>query len=549
MPAVTVSDKTFVREVLSAAIPVIVEFSAPQTPHTALDELASSFAGSVNIVKVDVNRYPTLRDEYGVRGLPTFVLFKHGKQLARRLGGRLSKHELQEWIDGALILALATRKTSIARRASDFRLASGMHVVVVPDHRAPVVTHMVCYKAGTADEPTGLSGVAHLVEHLTFKSLDKFAGGDFTRTLRRAGGVADAAIARDFTTYWLRVPREQLRFAMMSEADRMANFRVTDDEVARVREVVLEQRRAWIENEPGARLVEKMHAALYRAHPYGLPVIGLANETARLSRHEAERFHKLHYAPDNAVIVVVGDVTPEQVRELARETFGAIPNNPDNDKRARHREPLHISARRVTLDDPRCETTVFRRSYAVPGCGTASPDEIEALHVLVRILAGGTASVLYRRLVIDDKAATAVACSYSSNVLGSGQLEISAKVVGTNFGAVEGAIDAVLEDIRRSGVDSSDLGRAKTWLAANHIYHADDQISLAHRYAWAVSLGQTIAEADDRLAAIARVSSSDIKRVAKTYLVPRRSVTGCLSRQRDGKAAAHNGRTTAHRSF
>jgi zinc protease len=534
MPTATVSDKTFGREVLSAAIPVLVEFSAEHAPSSAaLDELSSELVGKLKVVRVDVGRHASLRKEYEVHGLPTLVLFKYGKPVSRVLGARLSNAELEEWIDGALILALATRKNSTARSASEFKLANGMHVVVIPDHRARVVTHMVWYKVGSADEPKGFSGLARLLEHLTFKSLNKVAGGPSSRI----GEGSNAILHRDATVFWQRVPRKHLKTVMEMEVDRMRKLRIDDDDVATEREVMLEQRRSSVEIDPRARLVEKMNAVLYRGHPYGLPAFGLPDEAVRLTRDDVLAFHRLHYAPNKAILVVSGDVTPEEVKQLAHKTYGRILANENAAQRARPKLPAQLAARRVRLDDPHSETLRFYRSYAVPAYGKAECGEAEALHVLTRILAGWTASRLYRKLVIADKVATSVLGDYLSNTTEAGELTLRVLAADAPLSAVEASVDGVLEDIRNNGVSQEELGCAKKFLVADHFYNSSDRLNLASRYGWATALGRTIKDVEDWPAAISRVSADDVRKVARAYLISRRSVTGLLSRKRAGKDA------------
>jgi hypothetical protein len=325
MSAVAVSDKSFGPEVLVATMPVLVEFTAGRAPaNAALSELAQDLGGKIKVARVDVQAYPTLREEYGVRGLPALILFKHGKPIARRVGSLSSKADLVEWIDGAFILALATRRAA-ARSATAFNLANGLQVVVIPDHRAPLVTQMVWYKAGSADEPKDCAGLARFVSHLSFRSLNRIAGGNYNKAIWRMGGLANGNVNSAGSVYWQRVPRDKLKLMMVMEADRMARLDLTDDDVAIERQVVLE-RRSSTETGPNARLVEMMNAA-HRTHR--LPTIDLASAIARLCREDALDFHKSHYGPNNAVLVVSGDVTAEGVKLLAEETFGRVPANAD----------------------------------------------------------------------------------------------------------------------------------------------------------------------------------------------------------------------------
>jgi len=252
-----------------------------------------------------------------------------------------------------LMLAFAQQTASADPRASEFKLSNGMDVVVIPDHRAPVVTHMVWYKVGAADEPKGVSGIAHFLEHLMFKSTDKIAVGDFSKIVSKLGGQDNAFTGQDVTAYHQRIAKEQLGTLMEMEADRMTHLRLTNDEVATERQVIIEERRSRIENNPGARLDEQMNATLYLSHPYGVPVIGWEHEMAKLSREDALRFYKRYYAPNNAILVVAGDVTVDEVKRLAEATYGKVPANPEVDGRTRPQEPPHIAARRLTLKDAR----------------------------------------------------------------------------------------------------------------------------------------------------------------------------------------------------
>ena len=269
-------------------------------------------------------------------------------------------------------------------RASEFKLANGMQVVVIPDHRAPVVTHMVWYKVGAADEPKGVSGIAHFLEHLMFKSTDKIAVGEFSKIISRLGGQDNAFTGQDVTSYLQRIAKEQLGTVMDMEADRMVNLRLTAEEVATERQVILEERRSRIDNNPTALLDEQMNAALYLSHPYGIPVIGWEHEMAKLSREDALRFYKRYYAPNNAILVVSGDVTPEEVKRLAEQTYGKVPANPDVDGRVRPQEPPQIAARRARAEGParrqRLVPPLLRRAelldrQAGRGRGARPPDE------------------------------------------------------------------------------------------------------------------------------------------------------------------------------
>jgi zinc protease len=428
-----------------------------------------------------------------------------------------------------LMLALAQKTASAEPRASQFTLSNGMQVVVIPDHRAPVVTHMVWYKVGAADEPKGVSGIAHFLEHLMFKSTDKIAVGDFSKIISKLGGQDNAFTGQDVTSYHQRIAKEQLKTLMEMEADRMVHLRLTDEEVATERQVIIEERRSRIDNNPGARLDEQMNAVLYLSHPYGIPVIGWAHEMAELSREDALRFYKRYYAPNNAILVVSGDVTPEEVKRLAEETYGKIPANPDVHTRVRPQEPPHIAARRVTLKDPRAGNASFHRYYVTPSYVTAKPGEAEALDLLMKILADGATSRLYRKLVVEDKLAATTGGDYSGYNLDTGAISLYAvSSTGTDLTGIEADVDAVLDDIRQNGVTELELERAKKSLTADYIYDSDNQANLARRYGWAAAIGRPVEAVEGWPAAIAKVTPADVKKVAAEYLDARRSVTGWL---------------------
>ncbi len=452
---------------------------------------------------------------------------------------------LEEWINAALILARANQTVSALPRAAEFKLANGMDVVVVPDHRAPIVTHMVWYRAGVADEPKGVSGIAQLLEHLTFKSLDKGAGG-LSKAIARCGGQNNAFTSRDMTVYFERVSKDQLETAMKIEASRMMNLHLTDDEVAIERQVVIEMRRSCFDSNPTMRLNEKMGAALYQVHPYGIPAVGCADEMAKLSRKDVMRFYKRYYAPNNAVLVVSGDVLPEEVARLAERTYGKLRPNPGVNGRERPQEPPHVVARRVTLEDARAGDPVFRRVYAVPSYAMAKPGEAEALDLLATILGAPATGRLNRKLVVETKLAAETGGCYSGTDVDAGTISIFARGRDGDLSAIEAGVDTVLEEIRNHGVTQLEFSRAKKVLLAKYIFESDCQENLAHRYGWAIAIGHSVDQVEGWPAAISKVTADDIKRVANEYLDARRSVTGWLLPESEHAAIDSARRGQAH---
>lgn len=426
-----------------------------------------------------------------------------------------------------LALTDLTERAEAATRAKTATLTNGMQIVVIEDHRAPVVTHMVWYKVGAADEPPGKSGIAHFLEHLMFKSTEKIASGEFSKIVSRMGGRDNAFTSQDVTAYFQNIARDRLPAVMQMEADRMVNLRLTEKEVVTERDVILEERRSRIENKPAAILDEQMSAALYQAHPYGIPVIGWQHEMAKLDRDDALDFYKQYYAPNNAILIVAGAVTFEEAKSLAESTYGKVPANHAVVRRQRPQEPPHRAARRVELKDPRAGNPMVYREYLTPSYITAKPGEAEALDLLMKVAAGGPTSRLYKRLVVTDKVASNARGYYNSYSKDSSTAVFSAVPVdGVSLDKVETAMNEVIDDIRRNGITQPELDRAKKLFLAEYVYSADSQSELAYRYGFALTVGQSIADVEEWPSRVERVTIDDVRQVAAKWLDIRRSVTG-----------------------
>jgi len=435
-------------------------------------------------------------------------------------------------IAGALLM-LATDPSLLqaqsSSRATEMKLANGMTIVVVSDTRAPVVTHMVWYRVGAADEPRGVSGIAHFLEHLMFKSTDKIKSGEFSKIVSRLGGNDNAFTSQDATAYFQRIAKDRLPEVMRMEADRMVNLKLAENEVLTERDVILEERRSRVENNPSAVLDEQMNAVLYYSHPYRLPVIGWEHEIAKLSRENALAFYKHHYAPNNALLVVSGDVTPEEVRRLAEETFGKLPANPAITQRVRPQDPEPRAPRRVEYKDPRAGKPTVQRYYIAPSYRTAEPGEAEALDLLMKIVARGSTSRLYKALVVEQKIASSAGGYYGGSGMDSGKIAVyGVPTDGNTLDGVEAAIDKVLAEVRDAGVTATELERAKKSYLADYVYESDNQMTLARRYGWSMIVGATLAEIEAWPERISKVTLDDVKKAAARHLDLRRSVTGRL---------------------
>src|SRR2546423_1969595 len=386
--------------------------------------------------------------------------------------------------------------TVTSERPAEFTLGNGLHVVVIPDHRTPVVTQMIWYKVGSADETPGKSGLAHFLEHLMFKGTAKHPVGEFSQTVLRIGGNENAFTSTDYTGYYQRVPREQLGKMMDFEADRMTGLILKDENVLPERDVVLEEFNMRVANNPEARLIEQIMAALYLNHPYGRPVIGWRQEIEKLDREDALAFYKRFYAPNNASLVIAGDIDANDVRPMVERAFGEIPAQPAIPaKRLRPQEPEPAASRTVTLSDPRVEQTSVRRYYLVPSAATAATGESPALDVLAQLMGGGSNSYLYRALVIDRPLAISAGAGYQGTALDPTQFMISASPKpGVEFSQIEQAIDSVISDVGQNPARAEDLERVKTQLIAEAIYAQDNQATLARWYGGALTTGFSIDE-------------------------------------------------------
>lgn len=413
---------------------------------------------------------------------------------------------------------------------ASFTLSNGLQVVVIPDHRTPVVTEMIWYKAGSADETPGKSGLAHFLEHLMFKGTEKHPIGEFSKTVFRVGGNENAFTSLDYTSYFQRVPREQLPTMMEFEADRMNGLILKDENVLPERDVVLEEYNMRVANSPNERLNEQIMTALYLNHPYGRPVIGWHQEIEKLGREDALAFYRRFYSPNNAIVVIAGDVELPEVRSLVERNFGPIPAQPAIPaQRVRPQEPEPAAPRTVTLSDPRVEQPVLNRFYLVPSATTVAPGESAALAVLAHLMGSGSNSYLYRALVADKPLAVSASAGYSSMSLDATQFSISAlPKTGVGFAKIEQVIDRVIADIVQNPIPPEDLERVKTQLIAGAIYAQDSQTALAHWYGGALSTGLSIKEIRSWPDRIRGVTDDQVRAAAQKWLDKKRSVTGYL---------------------
>lgn len=428
---------------------------------------------------------------------------------------------------------------STGPKVEHFSLANGMDVVVIPDRRAPVVTHMVWYRNGSADDPAGKSGIAHFLEHLMFKGTSKHPQGEFSEVVAELGGQENAFTSQDYTAYFQRVPKEHLAVLMEFEADRMSNLLLTDEVVAPERDVVLEERRMRTDSDPSSQLNEAVQAALFTHHPYGTPIIGWQHEIESLDRTDALNYYSRFYTPENAILIIAGDIEPEDVRALAQATYGRIAAHGAAPTRVRPQEPEPRVERLVTLADEKVEQPSHQRVYLVPSYATGKPSEAEALELLAHILGGGQTSLLYKTLVVDRKCAVMAGSYYMGTSLDQTRFWVYAvPAPGVSLPEMDDQICELITQFAREGVPDDDLARAKTRLIADAVYAQDSQASLARWYGAALTTGSTVTDVQDWPNRIDAVTAEQVRQAAAHWLAKKRSVAGFLLPKDDEPAEA-----------
>lgn len=437
------------------------------------------------------------------------------------------------WTAFAAILAcLPGLAAAQEDNVTTFELENGMQVVVVEDDRAPVVQHMIWYRAGSADEPKGSSGVAHFLEHLLFKATDKLEAGEFSATVARNGGRDNAFTSYDYTAYYQRVASDRLGLMMEMEADRMKNIRLTEENIKTERDVIIEERNQRTENNPGALFGEQLNAAQYLNHRYGVPIIGWMHEMQTLDMEDALGFYEIYYSPNNAILVVTGDVTPAEVRELAEKHYGAIPANPDLPERLRTQEPPQTAERRLIYRDARVAQPYVRRSYLAPERDPGDQETAAALVFLSEILGGGTTSFLADELQFKAQIATYSASFYRPVSLDDTTFNvIVVPREGVSLQEAEDAMDQALQKFFETGIDSEQLARIKFQIKADQIYARDDVDRIGNRYGQALTSGLTVEDVQAWPDVLQAVTEEDIMQAARDVLDRRASVTGWIMRE------------------
>lgn len=418
-----------------------------------------------------------------------------------------------------------------ADKVSTTKLSNGLEIVVIEDHRAPVVTQMVWYRIGAADEARGHSGIAHFLEHLMFQGTATMAAGEFSATVEENGGNDNAFTSWDYTAYFQRVAADRLPLMMRMEADRMRNLQLTEEDVTTEREVILEERGQRTDGEPGALFNEQLQAAQFLNHPYGTPIIGWRAEIEGLTRQDALEFYKANYAPNNAILVVAGDVQPDAVFKMAAEAYGPVAPSDLIRPRARPQEPPQLAERRLAMADERVSEPSLVRSYLAPERNAGDQKQAAALAILAALLGGDpTNSVLARELQFNRKVATWTGAGYDGMSVDPDTFSLYVMPVpGVTLAQAEAAMDEVLAKFLKDGPDPEQFARIKTQIRADEIYARDDAGGLARMYGQALAVGLTVKDVQDWPDILQSVTEEDVMAAARQVLDRTQSVTGWLS--------------------
>lgn len=415
------------------------------------------------------------------------------------------------------LTALPSKAFAKTFNAESVTLDNGLQLVVIPNHRAPVVTHMVWYKVGAADEPMGLSGMAHYFEHLMFKGTNKIAPGDFSKIVKELGGNDNAFTSQDYTAYYQSIAVEHLEKMMQMEADRMMNLKPPADHFASEKKVVLEERRQRTENDPRGLFFEQMRSALFTNHPYSIPTIGWMNEIKTYEWNDVKNFYDTWYAPNNAVVIISGDISLKTAKKLAEKTYGKLKPK-ELPKRQRQLVPPAVSETTLTLEHDVIHQDSFYHIMIAPSYSNNREDAL-ALTMLQEILSGGPTTRLYKSLAVEQKKAVSTDLYYHGQMKDYGTIHIAATPVeGVDIKELEGLVYAEINNVIKNGVTEQEIKDAVTRIEDSSVFSRDSFSGPANIFGQALTTGNSIDDVENWVGDMAKVTADDVQRVAKTYL-------------------------------
>ena len=418
----------------------------------------------------------------------------------------------------ALVL-ICNGASALAATIPHRTLANGMKIIVKEDHRSPVVVSMVWYRAGSMDEVSGTTGVAHMLEHMMFKGTQKVTVGEFSRTIGRAGGRENAFTSRDYTAYYEQLHKSRLPLALELEADRMVNLSFAGDEFSKELKVVMEERRSRTDDDPHSQLHEQLMATVYLSHPYRSPVIGWMNDLQNMQLADARGWYEKWYAPNNATLVVAGDVDPEEVFQLAEKSFGAIPARTLPERKTQI-EPRQFGIKRITVKAP-AELPYLVMAYRAPVLRDVENDwEPYALFVLNGILDGNDASRLNREVVRTMRVANSANSSYDLINRGPALFFLDGvPAEGKTVADVEAALREQIRLLVEQGVSNDELQRVKAQVTAAQIYARDSVYYQALRIGMLHTIGLPYESSDLQVKKLQDVTADQVREVARKYFI------------------------------
>jgi zinc protease len=434
------------------------------------------------------------------------------------------------WLMACFLIVLSGTQAAEARvfDPTSYELGNGLQLVVIENHSAPIVTHMVWYRVGAADEPWGKSGIAHFLEHLMFKGTRTMPAGAFSRIVARNGGSENAFTTQDYTAYFQSVAVDRLELVMGLEADRMANLVLTDAVVLPERDVILEERRQRVEKDPDAKLDEMANAIFYLNHPYREPTIGWEREMRTLSTEDAITFYRMWYAPNNAVVIVAGDVAPEAVKGMAERTYGKVARRLVS-QRIRPQEPNAFAPRRVVLESAQVQQPAWSRRWLAPSYGSKGGARVYALEVLSEVLGGTMVSRLYRKLAVEQGIATDAGSGYSGDSLDQTSFVVwGSPRPGGDLKQIETAVEAVIAELLEKGVTEEEVAQAKRELQDSAILARDNLQTAPQIIGTALMTGRTVEEVEAWPERIDEVTPAEVNETARVLFRPETSVTAEL---------------------
>ena len=445
-----------------------------------------------------------------------------------------------------LFLLLATPAMALAN-TQEYKLENGLKIIVQEDHRSPVVVSQVWYKAGALDEVNGKTGVAHVLEHMMFKGTKKVPAGQFSRKIAAAGGRENAFTSQDYTAYFQQLEKSQLPLSFELEADRMANLNLTKEEFEKEIKVVMEERRWRTDDKPQAQVNEHFNSAAFRTHPYGRPVVGWMSDLENMRVEDTREWYNHWYAPNNAVLVVVGDVKADEVYKLAKQHFGKIKPKAVPERKPQ-KEPPQIGERRVVVKAP-AKLPSLQMGFHTPVLNDPNQDwEPYALEILASVLSGNDSARLNQKLVRESQVAVDVGAGYDMIARGrQGLFELAGSPSECKTVAeLEAAILQQIEKVKESGVTAEELKRVKAQVIAADVYQRDSVFYQAMQIGQLELTGFSWKILKDYPAKLSAVTSEQVQEVAKKYLVKDNMTVATLDPQPIDPNAKPKGKPHVH---